>query len=78
MAAPENLKTLVNNYEFHRPAYLRGQYNETQLRREFVDKFFNMTIFTLRIVINALFSLAFFVASKESKIEGYVESGSGK
>jgi predicted type IV restriction endonuclease len=42
MAAPENLKTLVNNYEFHRPAYLRGQYNETQLRREFVDKFFSI------------------------------------
>jgi tetratricopeptide (TPR) repeat protein len=36
-----------------------------------VDEFFNRTIFTLRIVRNALFSLSFFVASKESKIAGY-------
>jgi len=43
-----------------------------------IDEFFNMVIFALRIVRNALFSLSFFVASKESKIEGYVDSVSEK
>jgi hypothetical protein len=30
----------VEKYEFHQAAYRRGQFNETQLRREFVDPFF--------------------------------------
>jgi hypothetical protein len=30
----------VEKYEFHQTAYKRGQFNETQLRREFVDPFF--------------------------------------
>jgi type I site-specific restriction endonuclease len=30
----------VEKNEFHRAAYKRGQFNETQIRREFVDPFF--------------------------------------
>ena len=30
----------MEKYEFHQAAYRRGQFNETQLRREFVDPFF--------------------------------------
>ncbi len=31
---------LVRRFEEHRAAYLSGHYNETQLRREFLDPFF--------------------------------------
>ncbi|MDD1665122.1 MAG: Eco57I restriction-modification methylase domain-containing protein, partial [Methanomicrobiales archaeon] len=34
------VKKLLERYEFHRPGYLRGQYNETQLRRDYVDPLF--------------------------------------
>jgi len=34
---PEAILKLVEKYGFHQPAYKRGQFNETQLRREFVD-----------------------------------------
>ena len=37
---PEAVLKLVEKYEFHQAAYKRGQFNETQLRREFVDPFF--------------------------------------
>ena len=37
---PDAIRSLVERYDYHRPAYHRGQYNETQLRREFVDPFF--------------------------------------
>jgi len=37
---PAAITTLVQSFGFHREAYLRGQYNETQLRREFIDPFF--------------------------------------
>ena len=37
---PEAILKLVEKYEFHQAAYKRGQFNETQLRREFVDPFF--------------------------------------
>jgi len=36
----EAILKLVEKYEFHRAAYKRGQFNETQLRREFIDPFF--------------------------------------
>jgi hypothetical protein len=32
----------VEKYEFHQAAYRRGQFNETQLRRDFVDSFFRI------------------------------------
>jgi hypothetical protein len=40
MPAPEIVKQLVENFELHRREYLAGKYNETQLRREFLDPFF--------------------------------------
>ena len=40
LQVPEAILKLVERYEFHREAYKRGQFNETQLRREFVDPFF--------------------------------------
>ncbi|HIH02902.1 MAG TPA: N-6 DNA methylase, partial [Methanoregulaceae archaeon] len=39
-AIPEGIRTLVQSFEFHEAAYKRGQFNETQLRREFIDPFF--------------------------------------
>jgi type I restriction-modification system DNA methylase subunit len=41
MPAPDPILTLIERFEFHRQAYILGKYNETQLRREFVDKFFS-------------------------------------
>src|SRR5687767_4515952 len=40
MPAPDNIKQLVERFEQHREAYRSGRYNETQLRREFLDPFF--------------------------------------
>jgi hypothetical protein len=37
---PEVISRLVQSFEFHLEAYKRGQFNETQLRREFIDPFF--------------------------------------
>jgi len=41
MPAPVPILSLIERFEFHRQAYILGNYNETQLRREFVDKFFS-------------------------------------
>lgn len=40
MTAPSAILNLVDRFEAHRDAYARGSYNETQLRREFLDPFF--------------------------------------
>ena len=40
MSAPENIRQLVERFEQYRDAYRSGRYNETQLRREFLDPFF--------------------------------------
>lgn len=40
MAAPEEILRLLEQYDSHRQAYESGRYKETQLRHEFVDKFF--------------------------------------
>lgn len=40
MPAPDSIRQLVERFEQHRSAYLAGKYNETQLRREFLDPFF--------------------------------------
>ena len=37
---PEAIISLVHSFDFHLPAYKRGQYNEMQLRQEFIDPFF--------------------------------------
>lgn len=40
MPAPDIIRQLVQRFEEHREAYRSGRYNETQLRREFLDPFF--------------------------------------
>ncbi len=40
-ACPEAIQHLVERFEFHLPSYLRGQKNETELRRQFLDPFFH-------------------------------------
>jgi len=40
MPAPDILKDLVKRFDEHRETYRSGKYNETQLRREFLDPFF--------------------------------------
>jgi hypothetical protein len=34
------IRALVDRFETHRVAYTSGQYNETQLRQEFLNPFF--------------------------------------
>jgi len=38
--APDAVKRLVDRFDQNRDAYLSGSYNEMQLRREFIDPFF--------------------------------------
>jgi len=40
MPAPPEILKLVNRFDNHLEAYKQGRYNETQLRREFIDPFF--------------------------------------
>jgi hypothetical protein len=40
MTAPDIIKQLVARFEEHHETYRSGRYNETQLRREFLDPFF--------------------------------------
>ena len=40
MTAPAEIIKLVERFTLHKESYKSGQYNETQLRREFLDKFF--------------------------------------
>ena len=40
MTAPKEIKTLVERFERNRQAYHSSAYNETQLRREFLDPLF--------------------------------------
>ncbi len=40
MPTPPNILELVNRFDDHLEAYKQGRYNETQLRREFIDPFF--------------------------------------
>src|SRR3990167_4300301 len=42
MSVPHELLELVERFNTNREAYRSGQYNETQLRREFVDPFFQL------------------------------------
>ena len=40
MSAPTEIIELIGRFEQNLDAYKSGQYNETQLRREFLDPFF--------------------------------------
>ena len=39
MSAPQSIIELVDRFSLHKDAYKASAYNETQLRREFVDPF---------------------------------------
>jgi len=41
MAAPQTVLTLVENFERNLDSYRNGKYNETQVRRDFIDPLFN-------------------------------------
>jgi len=41
-SAPDAVKRLVDHFDQNRDAYLSGSYNETQLRREFIDPLFEV------------------------------------
>jgi hypothetical protein len=40
MSSPDIIQELVQRFDDNRAAYRAGEYNETQLRREFLDPFF--------------------------------------
>ena len=40
MSAPDSIRQLVDRFEEQRPAYHAGKYNETQLRSDFLNPFF--------------------------------------
>ena len=40
MGLPNEIAELIERFDRNRESYLSGQYNETQLRREFLDPFF--------------------------------------
>jgi predicted type IV restriction endonuclease len=40
LAAPQAIVGLVERFDRNAESYRSGQYNETQLRREFIDPFF--------------------------------------
>jgi hypothetical protein len=40
MSVPEQILQLIETFDRNRDAYHTGGYNETQLRREFIDPFF--------------------------------------
>lgn len=42
MPAPKEILKLVERFHQHQDAYTSGQYNETQVRREFIDPFFKI------------------------------------
>ena len=40
MAAPDSIRALCETFALHRDHYTSASYNETELRREFLDPFF--------------------------------------
>lgn len=42
MAAPEGLSRLIDRFARNLSAYTSGAYNETQVRVEFIDPFFEL------------------------------------
>ncbi len=40
MSVPERIHELIERFKFNEDSYRSGNYNETQLRREFLDPFF--------------------------------------
>ncbi len=42
MSAPREAIGIVERFDRNRESYQSGKYNETQLRREFIDPFFKI------------------------------------
>jgi len=40
MSIPERIKDLIRTFDYNLESYKKGSYNETQVRREFIDSFF--------------------------------------
>jgi predicted type IV restriction endonuclease len=59
MPAPQEILNLVERYQRNREEYESGKYNETQLRREFLDPFFK--------------ALGWDVANEKGRAEAYKE-----
>jgi type I restriction-modification system DNA methylase subunit len=53
MPVPQSILDLVARFESQRAAYLSGRYNETELRRDFLDPFFEALGWDVRNVNNA-------------------------
>jgi len=56
--APKRICELAETFDRHIEAYRSQQYNETQLRREFIDPFFEelgLCIFVCKYLHNILF-----------------------
>jgi len=43
MPVTREVLELIERFDHNRDAYRSGQYNETRLRHEFIDPFFNMS-----------------------------------
>lgn len=37
MPAPENISALIAQFDYHLDAYKKGQYNETQVRLDYIN-----------------------------------------
>ena len=59
MSIPEQIRSLINKFEAHQDSYSASSYNETQLRREFLDPFFE--------------ALGWDVSNKQGHAEAYKE-----
>jgi hypothetical protein len=42
MNAPDKIKKLTETFDYNLETYKKGWYNETQVRREFIDPFFEV------------------------------------
>jgi len=40
MNVPDRIKKLTETFDYNLETYKKGSYNETQVRREFIDPFF--------------------------------------
>lgn len=40
MDVPDRIKELTETFDYNLDSYKKGSYNETQVRREFIDPFF--------------------------------------
>ena len=54
LAAPKEIVDLVEQFENILASYKSGYYNETQVRREFVDPFFKAKVFEISTIIYLL------------------------